>query len=60
MAFITSQFKLKVRDAQGGLKKVRDIRPYIMDLGSKNGTFLNGDRIESSRYDRLQMSIGLL
>merc|ERR1712151_681950 len=29
------------------------VKPYIMDLESKNGTFLNGERIESSRYVEL-------
>lgn len=26
------------------------IRPYIMDLDSTNGTYLNGKRIEPRRY----------
>ena len=25
-------------------------RPYIMDLDSTNGTFLNGKKVESRRY----------
>ncbi|KAL3082446.1 hypothetical protein niasHT_038512 [Heterodera trifolii] len=29
-------------------------RPYINDLGSGNGTFLNGDRIEAQRYYELR------
>ena len=29
------------------------IKPYIMDLGSTNGTFLNDEKIESSRYIEL-------
>jgi smad nuclear-interacting protein 1 len=29
------------------------IRPYVMDLGSTNGTFLNDEQIESSRYYEL-------
>lgn len=27
-----------------------EIKPYIMDLESKNGTFLNGNRLEPARY----------
>eukprot|EP00927_Polykrikos_kofoidii_P052919 TRINITY_DN46973_c0_g1_i1.p1 TRINITY_DN46973_c0_g1~~TRINITY_DN46973_c0_g1_i1.p1 ORF type:complete len:324 (-),score=68.26 TRINITY_DN46973_c0_g1_i1:129-1055(-) len=33
-----------------------DVRPYIMDLESKNGTFLNGDRIEPARYYEIKES----
>ena len=29
-------------------------RPYIMDLESTNGTYLNGKKIESSRYYELR------
>lgn len=32
---------------------VTAVRPYIMDLGSTNGTFLNGERLESQRYYEL-------
>ena len=32
----------------------REVLPYLMDLGSTNGTFLNGDRIESERYYELR------
>jgi len=30
-----------------------EIRPYIMDLSSKNGTFLNGEKLEPARYYQL-------
>lgn len=29
------------------------VRPYLMDLGSTNGTFINGERLESQRYYEL-------
>lgn len=32
----------------------RRVLPYIMDLESTNGTFLNNDRIEPRRYYELQ------
>ncbi|KAK0429372.1 hypothetical protein QR680_011347 [Steinernema hermaphroditum] len=34
--------------------KSRRVLPYIIDLGSKNGTFLNGDKIEPQRYYELK------
>ena len=30
-----------------------EVKPYIMDLESTNGTILNGEQIESSRYYEL-------
>ena len=32
----------------------RAVLPYIMDLGSTNGTFLNGERLEGQRYYELR------
>lgn len=41
------QFRLT--EVQG----VASVRPYIMDLGSVNGTWLNRERIEPERYLQL-------
>ncbi len=32
----------------------RQIKPYVIDLGSANGTFLNNKKIESQRYVELK------
>ena len=32
----------------------RRVKPYIIDLGSGNGTFLNNQRIEPQRYYELK------
>jgi smad nuclear-interacting protein 1 len=32
----------------------RTIRPYIIDLGSTNGTYINNERIEAQRYYELR------
>lgn len=32
----------------------RRVKPYIIDLGSGNGTFLNNQRIEAQRYYELK------
>ncbi len=34
--------------------KGRGVLPYVMDLGSSNGTYLNNNRIESKRYYELR------
>jgi pSer/pThr/pTyr-binding forkhead associated (FHA) protein len=35
-------------DGVGGM--ILTVKPYLMDLETTNGTFLNGDRIEDQRY----------
>lgn len=32
----------------------QNIKPYIIDLESSNGTFLNGEKIEASRFYELK------
>ena len=32
---------------------VAAVRPYLLDLGATNGTFLNGERLEPQRYYEL-------
>ncbi|KFM26860.1 FHA domain-containing protein DDL [Auxenochlorella protothecoides] len=32
---------------------VAAVRPYLMDLGSTNGTFLNGERLDDKRFYEL-------
>ncbi|GBG27840.1 Smad nuclear-interacting protein 1 [Hondaea fermentalgiana] len=49
------QFRIKtVQPPPGSLDPPRHfVRPYIIDLGSSNGTRLNGERLEPSRYYEL-------
>lgn len=46
------QYRTTEKNGHDGLSR-RSVRPYIIDLGSTNGTFLNGERIESERYYEL-------
>ncbi len=46
------QFRLVPYDRPDGTKG-RRVRPYIIDLGSANGTFVNNQRIEPQRYVEL-------
>ncbi|CAN0458556.1 unnamed protein product, partial [Discosporangium mesarthrocarpum] len=48
------QYRLYERvDEKEGVTK-RSIRPYIMDLESTNGTFINNERVEPARYIELK------
>ena len=46
------QFRLKV--LKDDLEEVRVVLPYVMDLESTNGTFLNGERLAPARYVELR------
>ena len=35
------------------------VRPYLMDLGSTNGTFINSEQLEAQRYYELMEKVGL-
>jgi len=45
------QFRLTTKASADKATKL--VRPYVMDLGSTNGTYVNGERIESERYIEL-------
>uniref|UniRef100_A0A1D1YGF1 FHA domain-containing protein DDL n=1 Tax=Anthurium amnicola TaxID=1678845 RepID=A0A1D1YGF1_9ARAE len=47
------QFRLVEKEQPDGLLS-KQVRPYVMDLGSTNGTFLNDERIEPQRYYELR------
>jgi smad nuclear-interacting protein 1 len=47
------QFReVEIEDKSTGMMK-RVVKPYIIDLGSTNGTFLNSVKIDSERYIEL-------
>jgi len=47
------QYRLTEKNDPDGLGVSTAVRPYIMDLGSTNGTFLNEERLEAQRYYEL-------
>ncbi|VDN00230.1 unnamed protein product [Thelazia callipaeda] len=47
------QYRLVSIDLPGGAA-VKRVRPYIIDLGSANGTYLNNERIEPQRFVELR------
>ena len=42
-----------ILDDDGLERTTRLVRPYVMDLGSTNGTYVNGERLEAQRYVEL-------
>ena len=47
------QFRMVSRKKEDGTEANR-VLPYVIDLGSANGTFLNNSRIEAKRYYELK------
>ncbi|KAG3005742.1 hypothetical protein JG687_00001484 [Phytophthora cactorum] len=48
------QYRMFQKETKDGLGFEQEVRPYIMDLNSTNATFLNGHKIEGSRYIELK------
>ncbi|XP_076957928.1 uncharacterized protein LOC143633524 [Bidens hawaiensis] len=46
------QYRQVEKEQPDGMLK-KEVKPYIMDLGSTNGTFINDNRIEAERYYEL-------
>ena len=45
--------QFRMTEKESGEKLTRLVRPYVMDLGSTNGTYINGERMEAQRYIEL-------
>ncbi|CAB3382746.1 Hypothetical predicted protein [Cloeon dipterum] len=48
------QYRLVSIKSEDGVRSFKAIRPYIIDLESSNGTFLNNKKIEAKRYVELK------
>ncbi|POM63903.1 Smad nuclear interacting protein 1 [Phytophthora palmivora] len=48
------QYRMYQKETEDGLGFDQVVRPYIMDLNSTNSTYLNGSKIEGSRYIELR------
>ncbi|KAK1936575.1 Smad nuclear-interacting protein 1 [Phytophthora citrophthora] len=48
------QYRMYQKEMEDGLGFEQEVRPYIMDLDSTNSTFLNGHKIDGSRYIELK------
>ncbi|KAI8374475.1 SMAD/FHA domain-containing protein [Radiomyces spectabilis] len=46
---------IQFREVREGPNKERHVKPFIIDLESTNGTFLNGEQIPSTRYVELRV-----
>lgn len=46
------QYRRTSKEGPDGMP-IEAVRPYLMDLGSTNGTFINSERLESQRYYEL-------
>ena len=49
--------KIQIPDEEGGTIDI--VKPYLLDIDSKNGTKLNGELIEPARYYELLNEDGI-
>ena len=53
MAAILAIGKPVALDARADGRETRLVRPYVMDLGSTNGVYVNDARVDTQRYVEL-------